>query len=95
MLQSFVGIADRFGLESLLPEQPHVVRFLCRRATLNRHRQAVCYWAVIQQELAQQIAIELQAGCRADALILLESLAVELGPVGPTDFVDEPSFDSA
>ena len=95
MLHSFVGIADRFGLESLLPENPHVVRFLCRRATLNRHRKAVCYWAVIQEEFAQQIAIELQAGCRADALILLQSLAAEMGPVFPTDSVDEVSFDTA
>lgn len=95
MLHSFVGIVDRFGLESMLPENPHVARFLCRRATLNRHRKAVCYWAVIQEEFAQQITIELQAGCHADALILLQSLATEMGPIYPPDTVNEVSFDMA
>lgn len=89
MLQAYVGIADRFGLESILPENPHVVRFLNRRAARNGHRKAVCYWAVIHDEFARQITIELLDGCRADALILLRTLATDLGPICPTESYDD------
>ncbi len=80
----------------MLPENRHVIRFLGRRAALNRHRKAVCYWAVIHDEFARQVAIELHDGCRADAVILLCTLAKDIGPIYPAETSDSDlSFDTA
>lgn len=82
MKRAFVGIAQRNGLVTLLPERPEVVPFLWRRA---ERMQAVCFWAVIDQSLAEAITAELDAGASHNALILLQTLAVELGPVTAID----------
>lgn len=78
MRRAFVGIAQQDGLITLLPERRDVTHFVWRRA---QRMQAVCFWAVIDQSLAATILDELEDGASHNALILLQTLAVELGPV--------------
>ncbi len=78
MRRAFVGIAQQDGLITLLPERRGVTQFVWRRA---QRMQAVCFWAVIDQSLAAAILDELEDGASHNALILLQTLAVELGPV--------------
>ena len=85
MRRSYIGIASRFGLESLWPEHPHLAAFLLRRVARHRDPRAVCFWAVMAPELAEQIWLELAEGNRSDALILLQSLACEIGRILPED----------
>lgn len=86
MRRAFVGIAQQDGLLTLLPERRDVTSFLWRRAQRMR---AVCFWAVIDQSLAATILDELEDGASHNALILLQTLAVELGPVLAPNESDE------
>lgn len=81
MLRAFVGIADCYGLESFLPESEVPIAWLARRATANPSRQAVCYWAVVSDEVAREIRSELEGLHRVEALRTLLSLAREVLPV--------------
>lgn len=80
MKRAFVGVALRDELVTLLPERADVQAFLCRRA---ERMKAVCFWTVIDQSIANVIQSELDEGCSRNALILLQTLVVELGPVVP------------
>ena len=82
MRRAFVGIAQQNELLTLLPERPETTPFLRRRA---ERMKAVCFWAVIDQSIAATIVDELDAGASHNALILLQTLAVELGPVVPVE----------
>ena len=82
MRRAFVGIAKQDGLLTLLPERRDVTQYLWRRA---EQMKAVCFWAVIDQSVAATILAELEAGASDNALILLQTLAVELGPLFPAD----------
>ncbi|MBC7816358.1 MAG: hypothetical protein IAG10_05645 [Planctomycetaceae bacterium] len=82
MKRAFVGIAQQDGLLTLLPERRDVTQFVWRRAQRTK---AVCFWAVIDQSIANTILAELEAGESHNALILLQTLAVELGPVVPEE----------
>ena len=62
-------------------------RSLLRRAARQREKTAVCFWAVMSPEIAAQIQRELACDRRAEAFLLLESLAYELGRILP-DSVD-------
>lgn len=78
MKRAFVGIAQQDGLLTLLPEQRDITQFLYRRAQRTK---SVCFWAVIDQSMAAAILNELEAGASHNALILLQTLAHEIGPV--------------
>ena len=80
---SYLGIASRFGLESLWPEHPDTAAFLLRRAARHRDPRAVCFWTVMAREFADQINLELADGNRVEALILLQSLAWDIGRILP------------
>ncbi len=80
---AYVGIVSRYGLESLHAEERHTTAFLLRRVERNRERGAVCFWAVMSPEIAEQIRLELACDNRAEALLLLQSLAYELGRMLP------------
>ena len=67
---------------TLLPERRDVTQFVWRRA---QRMQAVCFWAVIDPSIADTILAELEAGASHNALILLQTLAIELGPVFPVE----------
>jgi hypothetical protein len=84
---AYVGIASRNGLESLHAEEPHTARFLLRRAARQREKNAVCFWSVMSPEAAAEIQDELACDRRAEAFLLLQSLAYELGRILP-DSVD-------
>ena len=78
MRRAFVGVASQNELVTLLPEQGDVVTFLCRRA---ERADGVCFWAVVDSAIAATIVAELEEGDSRNALILLQTLAVELGPI--------------
>lgn len=81
MLNSYLGIATRHGLETLCPEFPETARFLAARvARLRRHR-AVLVWAVLQVEAADEIIAEVRAGEKQTALRLLQCSARDGGRV--------------
>lgn len=85
MLKPYVGTATRHGLQSFFPENDHTLRFLMRRAYCS-HPNAVCFWAVVQDSIASIIEHLLNCGQHEEALLLLQSVAAELGTVCP----DEP-----
>ncbi|MBY0460873.1 MAG: hypothetical protein K2V38_26435 [Gemmataceae bacterium] len=78
MLNSYVGIASRDGLERLCPENPGVARFLAAQAARLR-QQAVLVWAVLPVDAADDIMEELRAGEKRFALRLLQHAARDGG----------------
>ena len=87
---AYVGIASRFGLETLHAEERHTTKFLQRRVERMRDRQAVCFWAILAPAFAEQVMLELELGNRVQAMLLLQSVAEEIGRILP-DAV-EPVF---
>ena len=85
MFKSYVGIITREGLESLLPENDHVVRFLVRRAYRTQPPQALCYWAVMPDSAADHISRQLSWGEHGPALVTLHASAVGLGTMLPEE----------
>lgn len=81
MLNSYLGIATRNGLETLCPEFPETTRFLSARAARLRRDRAVVVWAVLPAEAADDIMSELRSGEKQAALRLLQSTAREGGRV--------------
>ncbi len=88
MRRAYVGIVSRYGLEALYPEQAHTSAFLLRRAERTAARGAICFWSVMAPEIAEQIRAEMDADRLPEALILLQTLAGELGRILPE--VKEP-----
>ena len=80
---AYVGIASRFGLESLHAEESHTTKFLLLRARRMQRQQAMCFWAVLAPEFASQIQLEIEYGNRLQAMILLQSVAHEMGRILP------------
>ena len=83
MRNSYIGIVDRTGVRILVPEHEHTARFLSRR---SRREESLCFWAVVDDALANVIHAEINAGNRTDALRLLNCLAIDLGTILPSDF---------
>ncbi len=83
MVNSYVGIISRRGLESLLPETEHAVPFLIRRAYRKNPPDAVCYWAVMQDFAAQEVQRQLQWQRYEDAFFVLGALADYSGTIPP------------
>lgn len=92
MNDSYVGVISERGLESLIPERGHVTEFLTRRIYRTRGGNAVCYWAVLSDNQADQVCRQLSCGLYGDALRALHSLASDLGTILPLDF-DNSIFD--
>lgn len=80
---AYVGIASRFGLETLHAEERHTTKFLLRHVHRLRDRQAACFWAILAPELADQVRLELEFGNRVQAMLLLQSVAEEMGRILP------------
>jgi hypothetical protein len=83
MGKSFVGIISPRGLESLIPETEHAVPFLVRRAYRRRTAKAVCYWAVVDESVADQVRRQLGGHCHEDAFLVLRTLAEDFGTIPP------------
>ena len=85
MAKSYVGIITRDGLQSFLPENDHVVRFLVRRAYRRQPLEALCYWAIVADSAAEGITRQLSYGEFGQALATLHACALRLGTVLPSD----------
>jgi hypothetical protein len=81
MHNSYVGIASRNGLERLCPEQPEATRFLSVQVARLRRERAVLVWAVLHDEVADEILEELRYGEKQVALRLLQASAREGGRI--------------
>jgi hypothetical protein len=79
MLNSYLAIASRNGLERLCPEHPEATRFLSAQATRLRRERAVLVWAVLPTDAADDIMEELRFGEKQAALRLLQHTAREGG----------------
>ena len=75
MGESYVGIVSKQGLELLIPENEHLLRFLCQRVYRKRPYSRACVWVVLPSDLAQR----LEAAWR-----LLQNEADHVGPVLPS-----------
>lgn len=84
MLQAFVGIVSRRGLEVFCPEDPDTVQFLWRRARRTPERTA-CFWSVISDDAAACVQHVLQSGGPEIALAFLQQSVRESGPLLPGD----------
>ncbi len=84
MLQAFVGIVSREGLEVLCPEHPQTVRFLCRRARREGGR-VTCIWSVIPEEAVAAINTALRQARFAEALMFALQQAREYGLLLPPE----------
>ncbi|TWU34915.1 hypothetical protein [Novipirellula artificiosorum] len=85
MNDSWIAIADGFVLKSLLLEEAHTVRFALRRA---ERENAACLWVVLQRQHAGFIQQQLALGARADALMWLDRLALDIGRVIQPELAD-------
>jgi hypothetical protein len=81
MRKSYVGIADREGLETFLLEHEGDAEALA--AAPRRGRARVCYWAVLQDTAAAEVHHLLTQGDRRGALVALDRAAEELGRLVP------------
>lgn len=80
MNDSWIALVDQHGLNSLVLETSHAVRFMLRRAErLN----AECFWVVLTPQHAIQIEQLRRLGNTAAALSLLERLAINMGRITP------------
>lgn len=77
MRNSFVGLVSVFGLESLLPECDTTRCWLQQAA--HRHEGA-CVWAVMEQDVASEIADLLAEG---EAMSALRRMAYSAECMGP------------
>jgi hypothetical protein len=84
MLQAFVGIVSREGLEVLCLEHPQTVRFLSRRAQRESGRVA-CIWSVIPDEVVPVIDTALRQARFAEALLFMLQQAREYGLLLPPE----------
>ena len=84
MNRAYVGIVTRRGLEAIFPENDHVVRFLHRRVYRRRPFAGVCCWAVLSDEMTDQIEWHLEFGENLLALQTLLSEAVQYGSIPPS-----------
>lgn len=83
MSNAFVGIISSRGLESMVPETEHALPFLIRRAYRQQPPEAVCYWAVMDEAVAEEVHRQLRGQCHEDAFLVLRTLAECFGTVPP------------
>ncbi len=88
MLRSYLGIATRYGLETLLPEHQQAFLRLRNQACLRHSTEPLCFWAVLPEDAAQVVQRELRAGKPLAALATLDQHAQQLGPLLPFDEPD-------
>jgi hypothetical protein len=81
MRKSYVGIANREGLELFLLETERDAEALA--SSSRGDRLLVCYWAVLQDTAAAEVRHLLAQGDRRGALAALDRSAEELGRLVP------------
>jgi hypothetical protein len=85
MNRSYLGVVTRKGLEALFQEEDHVIRFLHRRVYRRRPFDGFCCWAVMSDEIADQIELQIEFGDYFQALRTLQSHAMHWGASLPND----------
>lgn len=90
MLQAYLGLISRQGLEVFCPEHPQALRFLERRVR-RTPGPALCFWSVLPDDAACQVQSALQHGLPAAAFQVLQQTAWDAGSLIPesTSSVDE------
>jgi hypothetical protein len=83
MKDSYLGIADQYGLRTLVPETEHGGSFLVRRA---QRMNAVCFWVVIDRLYVDAVLAELERGEADNSLQMLQLLADEIGSLLPSTY---------
>jgi len=83
MRSGFLGIISERGLESLVPETEHAALFLTRQAYRHATTKSVCFWAVMEDTVAEQIRRQLYARNRSEALGVLRMAAYDFGTILP------------
>lgn len=83
MIDAYVGMISRRGLECFVPETEHAALFLLRRAMRSSAAPTVCCWAVLRREDAARIQQLLRNRNSADALAMLHNTARSLGTLLP------------
>lgn len=91
MRTAFLGIADDQRLLAWVPETDSARLFLERRQFLRP--QQYCFWAVLAESDARQIATWCRFGESELALELLLRTAYELGRLAPVSFAQRPARD--
>lgn len=84
MLQAFVGIVSRRGLEVFCPEHPDTVQFLWRRAQRTPERMA-CFWSVIPDDAAVCVQNAMRTVGPEYAFGFLQQSVREMGTLLPSD----------
>ncbi len=84
MMQSYVGIVSKSGIEQFYPEEPDTIRFLMRRVRRQRG-QVACFWGVLSTEAANFIEIEIALGWTREALVHLQQEARDYGFIVPDE----------
>jgi len=74
MLKAYVGIARPDGLVCFLPDLEESTRFL--------EEQPTSFWAVLSDDVAQQVEHEMAAGEPFRAMQVLDAMANDICPLG-------------
>ncbi len=83
MLQSYIGMASPRGLMTLVPESESVMRHLVELASRATREAAVCVWAVMPDEEAERVRVQLESGDFDAALMTLNQGALQFGSILP------------
>ena len=78
MLQAYVGIVSRRGIEVFCPEHSGTVRFLFRRAKRSAGHVA-CFWCVMSDDAAKHVRTTLRFGQPQRAFESLQLNARDIG----------------
>ncbi len=79
MNKSYIGIVTRHGLEALYRENAHVIRFLHRRVYRKQPITAICYSAVLDDQVARAIEWQISVGDRGLALTTFQIYSIDSG----------------
>ena len=94
MINSYLGLVSRKGLEMLVLETKHAETFLLKRTARRGGRDAFCCWAVLPERAVWEIQLDLCGGRYREALTKLNAEARFLGTVLPSAD-EEESFAAA
>ena len=84
MNQSYVGVITTHGLQAIYLESDHLVRFLDRQLYRKQPFCGLCCWAVVADQVVEQIEIQIRLGESQAALKVLQEYADFLGPILPS-----------
>lgn len=81
MVKAYIGIASSCGLESFLSERENTRFVIASGADDGQVCRRAHYWAAVSDEGAAQIRECLRRGDRRQALLTLDTLALDIAPL--------------